>query len=248
MKKPIIIILSVALAYSASAQFSKGTIFVGPTIGSNSLQWSSDNLNYDGSNNDVLRSGSAKTYNINIGPQLGVFLTNHIVLGASVNYSLTLRKGTTNTTLLNNLATNTRSRTYTNAVSSGPFLRYYFFNKLSKNLFYTQINAAVGTGFGNSTGSGNNISSSYVSDGKVNSTFTWNAGGGVGLTHFFNNFIGMDIALGYAYNSSKNQNTNNEHTTANVTKVLTSSTNNYKETVLTNGVNIGLGFHWFLHK
>ena len=88
------------------------------------------------------------------------------------------------------------------------------------------------------------ISSSYQSNGTIAGIFTWNAGGSIGLTHFFNDTVGMDIALGYSYTS----NTSKVNTTANATEIVTSTSNNYRETLLTGGVTIGFGFHWFLNK
>jgi hypothetical protein len=247
-KISLISTLLVALAFSASAQFSKGTIFVGPTLGTNSYQSASDNLNYSSGNNNT-RSASSKTYTLTIGPQLGVFITDHLVLGASVNYSLSSKSTTTNTVLTNSNLLTANAKTYTSTFTAGPFLRYYYFKTLSKNMFYTQLNGTLGTGSGGSSGSGNNnITSTYQSNGTINGIFSWNAGGSVGLTHFFNDFVGMDIAVGYSYTSTASSDQNNVNTTINATEKVTSAPNNYKETLLTHGVTLGLGFHWFFKK
>jgi len=102
MKKTILIFSACsALAFSSLAQFSKWTIFVGPTLGTNSYQSASDNLNYSAGNNSI-RTASTKTYTLTAGPQVGVFVTDHLVLGGSVNYSLSVRNTNTNTKLTNN--------------------------------------------------------------------------------------------------------------------------------------------------
>src|SRR5579872_5500746 len=132
MKKiNLIFVICITSGLSASAQFSKGTIFVGPTLGTNSYQSASDNLNYSSGNNQV-RTASSKTYAFSVGPQVGVFITDHLVLGASVNYSLSVKNTNTNTSLTNNNLLTTNARTNTSTFNTGPFLRYYYFDKLSK--------------------------------------------------------------------------------------------------------------------
>ena len=249
MKKiTLIFSMAIALAYSASAQFSRGTIFVGPTIGTSSYQSASDNLTYTGGNNSN-RASTYKTYTLTAGPQVGTFLTDHLVLGALLNYGLTARNTHTNTILTNNNELTTNAKTTTSTFSTGPFLRYYYFNNLSKNIFYTQLSGTLGTGSGNSSGNGNNtVNSTYQSNGAITGIFVWNAGASVGLTHFFNNTIGMDIALGYGYNSYTSNDKSTVNTTSNTTEIVTSTSDNYKEALRTQGVTLGLGFHWFLKK
>ncbi len=243
-----IFIVSITLTLSVSAQFSKGTIFVGPTIGTNSYQSASDNLNYSNGNNQA-RAATSKAYTFSVGPQVGVFVSDHLVLGASVNYSLSVKNTSTNTILVNGNLLTTNAKTNTSTFNTGPFLRYYYFDKLSRTMFYTQLNGTVGTGSGGSSSNGNNnITSTYQSNGTINGIFSWNAGGSIGLTHFFNDFIGMDVAVGYSYNSVTSHDQNNTNTTSNTSEIVTSVPNNYKETLLTHGVTLGLGFHWFFKK
>src|SRR4029077_19537690 len=121
MKKiGLIFSVGIAVAYSASAQFSKGTIFVGPTIGTNSFQSASDNLDYSSGNNSN-RTASSKTYTLTTGPQVGTFLTDHLVLGASLNYSLSARNTNTNTTLTNTNLLTANAKTSTSTFNAGPF-------------------------------------------------------------------------------------------------------------------------------
>ncbi len=249
MKKTCFLIsIYTALAFSAAAQFSKGTIFVGPTLGTNSYQSASDNLDYSGGKN-LNRTASTKTYAFSIGPQVGVFVTDHLVLGGSVNYSLSTKNTNTSTSLVSGGSLITNAKVNTSTFSTGPFLRYYYFDKLSRNIFYTQLNGTLGAGRGTSSGSGNNnTNSTYQSNGTISGIFSWSIGGSVGLTHFFNDFIGMDIAIGYAYNSTANSNQNMTNTTSNTTEIVTRVPNNYKETISTHGVTLGLGFHWFFRK
>jgi hypothetical protein len=249
MKKSLLSsILCLLVSISVSAQFSKGTIFVGPTIGTNSYQSASDNLDYSsGTNNN--RSISSKTYTLTIGPQVGVFVTDHLVVGGSANVGVTDKKTNTSTLLSNAATTTANTKTNTTTFTAGPFLRYYFFETLSKNMFYGQLNGNIGTGSGSSSGNGNNnATTTYQSSGTVNGIFTWTAGGSLGFTHFFNDFVGMDVAVGYSFNSTMNNNINTTNTKSNTTEIVTSNPNNYKETDHTNGITLGLGFHWFFKK
>jgi len=248
MKTCLLISVYVSLVFSASAQFSKGTIFVGATIGTTSYQSASDNLDYSSGNN-LTRASSSKTYAFSVGPQVGVFMNDHLILGGSVNYSHSAKNTYTNTSLVNGNSLVANSRNNTSTVNTGPFLRYYYIDKLSKNIPYIQLNATLGTGHGVSSGNGNNnMTSTYQSDGTTSSIFLWSAGGSVGVTHFFNDFIGMDVAVGYSYSSTTSNSQNATNTTSNATEIVTRVQNNFKETLLTHGVSLGLGFHWFFKK
>ena len=248
MKNISLIIIFYALAFSASAQFLKGTIFVGPTLGTNSYQSASDNLNYSSGNNQT-RTASSKAYALSFGPQVGVFITDHLVVGGAINYSLSVKNTNTSTVLTNNNLLISNAKTNTSTVNAGPFLRYYYFDKLSKTMFYTQLNGTLGTGRGGSSSSGNNnITSTFQSNGSINGIFSWNAGGSIGLTHFFNDFVGMDFAVGYGYTSITSNYQNVTNTSSNVSEIVTTAPNDYKETLLTHGVTLGLGFHWFFNK
>lgn len=247
MKKSFLItICGIACTSMAAAQISKGTIMLGPTVGSTSYSSATDNLDYSTGTN-TNRNTSTKTFGLSLGPQAGVFLTNHFVLGGMLGYNITSRKTdvTTNSSVHAPVTANTKTTNYT--LNIGPFMRYYFYNKLAKNLFYLQASGTAGTGNGTSSGNGINVNSTYVSDGKVSHIFTWNAGGGIGLTHFFTNSVGMDIGLGYGYTSTSDKNTSNTLTTNKTTDNTISTDNNYKETVKTNGITLGVGFHWFLN-
>jgi len=229
MKKiGLLISVCISCAFSTSAQFSRGTIFVGPTIGTNSYQSASDNLDYSSGNN-VTRASSSKTYAFSIGPQVGVFVNDHLVLGGSVNYSHSAKDTHTNTSQVNGNFLTANTNASTSTFNTGPFLRYYYFDKLSRNVFYTQLNGTLGTGHGVTSGSGNNnMSSTYQSDGMKSGIFSWSAGGSVGLTHFFNDFVGMDIAVGYSYNSTTSNSQNVTNTTSTATEIVTRAPSNYK--------------------
>jgi hypothetical protein len=225
------------------AQFVKGTIMLGTTIGSTG--YSSANSNYDYESGE-LRSAGTNSFTFSVGPQVGVFLSPRLVLGVTPAFNITTSQANNNVTNTSNSNSSTTTNTTTTTVSLGPFVRYYFTSLTGNNWFYGQINGAVGTGSGNTTGTSNSSTTLGNTNGKVSDVLTWNAGGSIGMTHFFYKRIGMDIAVGYNYSHVHNFDLNNTYTTNKNSGVLTSTANNYTLNTATNGVNLGVGFHWFL--
>ncbi len=228
---------------NVNAQFQKGTLLLGTTIGTTGYSNANADYGYD--------LGSAKaistdTYTFSVGPQIGVFLNARTVLGGNLSVNYSHGNSTTSNTSATDVVTDSKATTNTLTFSVGPFLRYYFSNLASKNWFYGQITGAAGTGTGNSTGNGSTTTTSYTSSGKTNGIFNWNAGASVGMTHFFAKRIGMDFALGYTYNHQKSTSDNSTYTTNHSSDLVTSTTNNYGLTTITNGVTASVGFHFFL--
>ena len=237
---------SIAFAITSHAQISKGTVFLGTSIGSTTYSSSNDNLDYTAGTN-INKSTAAKTYGFNVGPQVGVFLSRHFLLGGTVTYNITYKTSDATTLSSVNQPVTAHSETSNYTINAGPFMRYYFYDHLSKNILYVQANATAGTGNGASSGNGVNVNSTYSSDGKVSNIFNWNAGSSIGVTHFFTPSVGMDIALGYTYTSASSGNMNSTESTNKSNSNITISQNNYNETTITNGISFGIGFHWYLN-
>jgi hypothetical protein len=252
MKTKIILTIAIAwlliISFNSNAQTAKGTLFLGATLGTTSYSASSDNLDYTSGTN-INRSTSTKTSSLSFGPQVGVFVTDHLVIGGTINYSITSRVADATLTSSTTIPTTTHTNATNYTVNIGPFLRYYFYNLIPvKNLVYIQVNGTAGTGNGSSSGSGVNVQTTYTTDGKVSNLSNWNTGASLGITHFFNPSVGMDFALGYAYTSSTSGNTNSTNTTNKASSLVTITNNNYNETTTTNGITLSLGFHWYLVK
>jgi hypothetical protein len=243
-KRVVLFFISVFFIFSNSqAQFKRGTLMMGTTIGSTAFSSASSDYGYDDGES---RTTDTKTYTLNLGPQIGVFLTPNFVVGGTFSFGLTNSQANTSTLLTNATTTGSKTNTMTSTVSIGPFLRYYFAGLPDRNWFYMQVNGAAGTGSGSNSGNSFTSTTTATTDGSVSSIMTWNAGGSFGLTHFFYKHIGMDIAVGYSYSHTHNYNVNNTNTTNTSTDKLTTSTNNYTLNTGTNGVTLGVGFHWFL--
>lgn len=223
------------------AQVSKGTLFVGSTIGA-------ANYNSITNNYDYADSGYRKTTNHNFGiglsPQLGVFVNDHLIVGGSIGFDYAHDKQNLQNTESNFENAETKRETFT--INAGPFLRYYFFNTSpGSTLLYTQIGARVGTGSGSSSGNGDNTANTFTTSGKITNIFSWNANGSIGITHFIQKTVGLDIFAGYNYDSDKSHNTTTTNYTSKSGGTNTSRAVDYDLTTHTNNILLGAGFHWF---
>lgn len=231
------------LSMNAKAQFTRGTIMLGTTIGSTGYSSANSDFGYDVG---TLKNTGTNTFTFNVGPQVGVFLSPHLVLGATPAFSINTSHVNSTTTNTNSTTSGSTTSTTTTTVSIGPFLRYYFAGLSGNNWLYGQINGAVGAGSGTSSGNSYTTTSTGNTNGKVSNIFTWNTGASIGLTHFFYKRIGMDMALGYNYSHVHNYDTNNTYTTNKTSGNITPTVNNYTLNTATNGVTFALGFHWYL--
>jgi len=238
-------VLLFSFVFALKAQVSKGTVFIGTTIGTTTYSSAADNLDYTSGSN-INKNTDSKSFGFSVGPQVGIFLSNHFVLGGTLTYNITTKTtdAVTNSSINLPVTAHTQATNYT--ANIGPFMRYYFFNQPAKTMFYWQANATAGIGNGSSSGNGVNVNSTYTTDGKVSNIFNWNAGSSIGITHFFTNSVGMDIALGYTYTSASSGNVTGTSTTNKTNNNIALTSNNYNETTKTNGISLGVGFHWYL--
>ena len=243
MNRIIILLAGFILSsqFSSQAQFKKGTLMVGTTVGSTSYSSANSDYDYD---NGQLRNTDTKTFGFSVGPQLGIFFTRNMVVGATLSLSLTSTHTITN---ISNAGVNTGTDTKTTntTLGIGPYLRYYFASQFSHNMFFAQVDGSVATGTGSTSGSGFTATTTTETSGSVSGIFNWNAGGSLGLEHFFDPRIGMDVAVGYHYTHAKSQNRNTTNTTHDANSSVTTATNNYGLATGTNGLTLAAGFHWF---
>ena len=230
-------------ASQAKAQFKPGTLMLGTTVGS--IGYSDANSDY-GYQVGGSRSTGTKTFTFSTGPQVAVFLTPSLVFGGSLSYSLSHSTANTSNTSNTDVASGSNTTSTTNTLSIGPLLRYYFAGITTKNWFYGQVNGAVGTGAGSSSGGSYTTANTTTTGGKIDGIFNWNAGASLGMTHFFYKKIGMDFAIGYSYSHAHSDNDNNTTTVKTSNSTTTTTTNNYSLNTGTNGVTLSVGFHWFI--
>ena len=225
-----------------SAQFKKGTLMLGTTIGSTAYSDANSDYNFD---NGDTRSTSTHTYTLGIGPQIGVFVSSSVVVGGTFSFNLTNSNTKTTYSSANSAASGGSNATTTTVGMVDPLLRYYFAGSPQKNWFYMQVHGGVGTGTGSSSGSGYTATATSTTYGKVNNIFNWDTGLSLGMTHFFRHSFGMDISLGYTYTHSRSDNANTTYTTNKRTGALSSSHSNFILTTGTNGIVFSVGFHRF---
>jgi hypothetical protein len=243
MKKTFLLMtgLCTLVTLSTKAQFQRGTIMLGANVGTAAYTSANSDYAYD---NASSRSTTNTNYTFSGGPQIGVFIASNVVVGGSINYSVS--NNTTNTTLdagTGITGNKTTATSYT--VNMGPFLRVYFANHFARNLFYMQADGHLGTGSGNTSGNGYGPTTTNNASGDQSNIFTWDAGGSLGMTHFFNKHVGMDIHAGYTYTHSQSDNANTANTIKDSNGAVTTTTNNYTLATGTSGVTLGITFHWF---
>jgi len=246
MKNTILTLLVCALSTCfANAQIAKGDLFWGASVGSTSYSSATSNFSYIDGNGRLTNS---KNYGLVLNPMLGVFVTDHLIVGGllGLNYS----HNNTNSSATEGGVSTSVSTTNNFTIDAGPFLRYYFFDRLpARNLLYLQGQGTIGAGSGNSSGSGSNINSTYTSSGTVKGIFTYTGGASIGVTHFIgrDHGLGLDVSLGYLYSHLKSTNADDTYRTITSTGNKTTAASNYDLATHTNGVTLSVGFHWFIN-
>jgi hypothetical protein len=232
------------LSFSAAqAQFTRGTVMLGTSIGSTGYSSANSDYGYDVG---TFRTTSTHNFTISGGQQMGIFLSPHLVIGATPSLAYTTSHVKTDIQNTNNTSTGSNATTNTFTISIGPYVRYYFASVPGNNWFYFQGNGSVGTGTGSNSGNSFTATSTSAINGKVSDIFTWNAGGSLGITHLFYKRIGLDLSVGYLHAHTHNYNVNNTSTINKTSGDLSASTNNYTLGTGTNSATLGFGFHWFM--
>ena len=243
MKKTILIFAGCLLAItSVKAQLAKGNLFIGTDLGTTAYDFGTYNYTYPDGN---VKTQDAKDYSLTLSPAMGVFLTDHLIFGGSLGLSYSNEKVNETSMVDNYLIDNTTSNTTTATI--GPFVRYYFFDaQPTKTLFYFQADAGVGFGGGGSTAATlSTTNTNATTTDNINGMFIFKAGGALGLTHFIQKNIGLDVSVGYAYDDeSYNTTSNTQSTTAG--GVVSNSSNSFKAKVPQSGIALSAGFHFFI--
>lgn len=236
-------IITFLLSMPVSAQFKKGTLMLGTTVGSTTYSDAKSQYDYDNGNTT---STNTHAYTLGFGPEVGVFVSSSVVLGATLTFDFNNSNEAATNHDVNNTTSGSNDGNTTATVMLEPMVRYYFAGSPKKNWFYMELHSGAGTGIGRSSGNGYTTATTSTTSGKVSNIVNWNTGGGLGMTHFFSHRLGLDFSLGYTYSHSYSDNDNTTVTTNKSTNVLSSSTNNYSLTTATNGVTFSVGFFRFL--
>jgi len=196
-------LLSVLLligSFSANAQFSKGDKMAGASVGSVIVNSGSSDITVTqiGSNTSRITS-----FNVNISPSLGWFISDKTVVGAAVIINPYSNK----TTYEQSGSTYQSDKNSNFSIGLGGFARHYFGASGSMMPF-----GQMGLNFGINTlktegffygGSGNNAYKiSY--DGETNGGFFANSTFQLGLTKMVGDYTGLDFYAGYNFSYNKN--------------------------------------------
>lgn len=245
MKKVILVFVVCILSLNmVKAQIAKGNIFVGTSVGSTAYNFGTSAYNYSNGN---VKTQDQNEYTLSFSPTMGVFVTNHLILGGNLNLAYSNNTVNYNNTTASTVKSN--STTITNTVSVGPFFRYYFYDgKPTRSLLFFQGNAAIGTGGGSTTGyTLNSNTSTSNSSGTTTGLFNYKLGAAIGVTQFIQSNIGFDLSVGYAYNYESYTNSVNTQTISS-TGVPGSSTTTIDAIIPQNGITLSAGFHFYLRK
>jgi len=242
-KTGLLIPLFLVFFQAANAQFKKGQMMAGASVGSVLFNSGSADISVAqiGSNTSKITS-----YNINIGPSLGWFISDNTAVGAALNINPSSNK----TTYEQSGSTYQSDKNSNFNIGLGGFARHYFGSTGSMKPF-----GQIGVNFGISSlktegffygGSG---SSAYKTsyDGSSNGGFFANSTFQFGFTKMVSDLTGLDFYLGYNFSYNKNTFKKTTLRDDGNNGSIDSRGENETTTKFTNhGFLIGVGFQVFL--
>lgn len=225
-----------------NAQFSKGDKMIGASVGTVVFNSGTADITVAsiGSNTSKI-----KNYNINIVPQMGWFVSDKTVVGATVNINPNGQK----TTYEQNGSTYESDKSNAYNIGFGGFARNYFNSKSSLLPF---VQGSLNGGVSNLKTEGFFYGGSGPSAYK--DTYSGNSTGGVffnatfvaGFTKLVGDNAGLDIYIGYNFAYTKNDFKRTTLTDLGVDGTIdTRSENNTTTKFTSNGFILGVGFQIF---
>ncbi|HWR33085.1 MAG TPA: hypothetical protein VN451_06150 [Chitinophagaceae bacterium] len=202
MQKNIGLSISLLLIFSlvAGAQFKKGNMMAGANVGSVLFNSGSSDITVAqiGGNTSKITS-----YNVNLGPSLGWFISDKTAVGASLNINPSGNK----TTYEQSGSTYQSDKITNFNIGIGGFVRHYFGHSGSMIPFgQFGINAGISSfkteGFFYGGSSPSAYKTSY--DGSANGGFFANSTFQLGMTKMVGDFTGLDFYIGYNFSYNKN--------------------------------------------
>jgi hypothetical protein len=157
-------IVAFLLSMPVSAQFKKGTLMLGTTVGSTTYSDANSQYDYDNGNTT---STTTHAYTLGMGPEVGVFLSSSVVLGATLTFNFNNSNETATNHDVNNTLSGSNDGNTTTTVMLEPMLRYYFAGSPKKNWFYMELHSGAGTGICRSSGNGYTTDATSTSYGNT---------------------------------------------------------------------------------
>lgn len=245
IKKYLLTIVATGLTLAGFGQFNKGDRMVGASLASLLYNSGSSDITVDqiGSNKSVITS-----YNVNLSPTIGWFLSEKTVLGGVLNINPTGTK----TSYEENGTTFQMDKSNAFNIGLGGFVRNYFgssgkmypFGQFGFNLGISNLKTE-GFFYGGSGSSAYKI----TYEGSSSGGFFANASLQAGFTKMMGENAGLDFFLGYIYGYNSNTFTKTTLRDTGNDGSIDETLKNKTTTKYTNhGFFLGVGFQVFLKK
>ena len=197
MKKLFMSVFLMALCGVMLAQNKKGNKLVGVSVGSGG--YSSSKYDYMYSSTTTTYNGDSRSFNIGISPDIGCYLTDKFVLGASLGLSYYSSKSNSGNSSSTTTSTSDANSLY---FSVGPYARLYLGKNNAKGMPYVQLNTGLSF-YPSDNGEASNSTNTYHYKYKTKKYIALNLGPRFGYEHFFNENIGLHYYIGYNYSKYK---------------------------------------------
>jgi hypothetical protein len=197
MKKLLLCAIAFMAVFTVNAQNKKGNMLVSAYVGS--AAFNSNKNDYTYSIGPTIYDGDSKSFNIGVGPEVGWYLTDRLVVGTYLGLSYYNSKSNSG----NNSSINTsHSKSNSLYFNVGPSARVYLGKNNDKGMPYLRLSTGLSF-YPSDNGESYNSTNTYHYTYKTKNYLTWNLGPQLGYEHFFNQHIGLQYYIGYNYSHSK---------------------------------------------
>jgi hypothetical protein len=198
MKKLLLCAIAFMAVFTVNAQNKKGNMLVSAYLGSGGFSSNKNDYTYSTSPGTTYNSDS-KNFNIGVGPEVGWYLTDRLVVGTYLGLSYNNSKnnsGNSSSTVTGHGKSNTL---YFNL---GPSARLYLGKNNDKGMPYLRLVTGLSF-YPSDNGESYNSTNTYHYTYKTKNYLYWNLGPQLGYEHFLNQHIGLQYYIGYNYSHSK---------------------------------------------
>lgn len=197
MKQVIFSAIAFISVVSVQAQNKKGNLMIGTYVGSGSYYSSKYKSTYSYSPN--VSESEYKSFSIGVGPEVGLYITDRLVVGTSLNISYGHSKNDYSSTGSPSTSTGKSSNVY---FSAGPSARLYLGKKNDKGMPFVWLGGGIGFYPSDKATYKNENPTTYEYTYQSKNYVTWNFGPRVGYEHFLNKCFGLQYYIGYNYSHS----------------------------------------------
>jgi hypothetical protein len=242
MRITLVFFFFMMVAHAGQAQFKSGTRMIGATIGSAVYNNGTSEISVPPIGSSTAR---LKSYNIQLNPILGQFLSDHTAVGVSLN----INPAGNTTSFEENGRTFQKDKNNSFNIGAGGFIRNYFgmsgawlpFGQLTLNAGVSSLRTS-GFFYGSSS-----VFYKQTYTGKSSGGFFANASAHAGLTKMLNENTGLDLYIGYDYSYNKYSFKQTMETDLMLDGTIDERSTNETSSKFTNhGIVLGAGIQVFL--